>query len=62
MAVDTSLSLREVEHPRPWFGNVWCGIVGDKVIVPHVIDCTLTVAMYRHFLTEELSYARFLES
>ena len=44
--------LREVEHQIPWF--VWCGILGDKVIGPYIIDGTLTGAKYRNFLTEEL--------
>ena len=43
-----------MEHQRPWSVNVWCGILGDKVIGPYITDGTLTGAKYRNFLTEEL--------
>lgn len=33
--------LREVEHQRPWSVNVWCGIIGDKIIGSLFINGTL---------------------
>ena len=53
-AVENPRWLREVEHQRPWSVNVWCGILGDRVIGQYFIDGILTGAMYSNFLTEEL--------
>ncbi|RZC40350.1 hypothetical protein BDFB_014623 [Asbolus verrucosus] len=38
--------LRQVEHQRPWSVNVWCGIIGDKLI----IEGNLNGEMYQDFL------------
>lgn len=46
--------LREVEHQRPWSVNVWCGIIGDKLIGPYFFDGTLNGQMYRDFLDHQL--------
>ena len=42
--------LRQVEHQRPWSVNVWCGILGTRIIGPHFIDGNLNGEMYREFL------------
>lgn len=46
--------LRQVEHQRPWSVNVWCGIIGNKLIGPYFIDGTLNGIKYRDFLEDEL--------
>lgn len=46
--------LRQVEHQRPWTVNVWCGIIGNKLIGPHIIEGNLNGQMYRNFLENEL--------
>nr|WP_253308897.1 DUF4817 domain-containing protein [Rickettsia endosymbiont of Ceutorhynchus assimilis] len=46
--------LREVEHQRPWSVNVWCGIIGDKLIGPYFIEGTLDGPKYRRFLSDHL--------
>lgn len=46
--------LREVEHQRPWSVNVWCGIIGDKLIGPVFIEGTLNGEKYRNLLQDEL--------
>ncbi|KAL2731784.1 transposable element tc3 transposase [Vespula squamosa] len=30
--------LRQVEHQKQWSVNVWCGIIGDKIIGPCFIN------------------------
>jgi len=44
--------LCEVERQRPWAINVWCGIVGKKLIGPYFIDDN--GEKYRNFLVEQL--------
>jgi hypothetical protein len=46
--------LRQVEYQRPWTVNVWCGIIGNKLIGPHIIEGTLNGQMYRDILENEL--------
>ncbi|KAJ8914489.1 hypothetical protein NQ315_002761 [Exocentrus adspersus] len=46
--------LREVEHQRPWTLNVWCGIIGDKLIGPYFIEGTLNGQKYQEFLDQHL--------
>ncbi|KAJ8915500.1 hypothetical protein NQ315_012381 [Exocentrus adspersus] len=46
--------LREVEHQRPWTLNVWCGIIGDKLIGPYFIEGTLNEQKYQEFLDQHL--------
>ncbi|RZB39425.1 hypothetical protein BDFB_010485 [Asbolus verrucosus] len=33
--------LCQVEYQRSWFVNVWCGIIGDKLIGPHITEGNL---------------------
>jgi len=53
-AVDNPHWLREVERQRRWSINVWCDIVGKKLIGPCFIDDTLNGEKYRNFLFEQL--------
>lgn len=53
-SVDNPHWLRQVEHQRPWSVNVWCGILGNKLIGPYFIDGTLNGIKYRNFLEHEL--------
>lgn len=55
--------LRELEHQRPWSINVWCGLIGNKLIEnikinkligPYFIDGNLNGIKYRNFLENEL--------
>lgn len=46
--------LRQVEHQRPWSVNVWCGILGNKLIGPHIIEGNLNGEMYRNILENEM--------
>jgi len=46
--------LRQVEHQRPWTVNVWCGIIGNKLIGPHIIEGNLNGPKYRDILENEL--------
>lgn len=46
--------LREVEHQRPWTVNVWCGIIGNKLIGPHIIEGSLNGPKYQDILENEL--------
>lgn len=46
--------IREVNHQRPWSVNVWCGIIGDKLIGPYFIDGNLNGNKYRNLLENEL--------
>lgn len=46
--------LREVEHQRQWSVNVWCGIVGDKLVGPYFIEGNLNGEKYRDFLQNQL--------
>ncbi|ENN73482.1 hypothetical protein YQE_09907, partial [Dendroctonus ponderosae] len=40
---------------RPWTINVWCGILGEKLIGPYIIEGNLTGECYRNLLQNELS-------
>ncbi|ENN73047.1 hypothetical protein YQE_10318, partial [Dendroctonus ponderosae] len=42
-SVDNPLWLRPVERQRPWTVNVWCGILGQKLIDPYIIQGNLSV-------------------
>lgn len=53
-AQDNPHWLREVEYQRQWSVNVWCGILGNKIIGPYFIDGALTGQKYSTFLTETL--------
>jgi hypothetical protein len=46
--------LRQVEHQRPWTVNVWCGIIGNQLIGPHIIEGNLNGQMYRDILENVL--------
>lgn len=46
--------LRQVEHQRPWNVNVWCGIIGDKLIGPHFIHGHLNGEKYQQLLEDVL--------
>jgi len=43
-----------IQRQRPWVINVWCGIIGKKLIGPYFIDDTLNGEKYRNFLVEQL--------
>lgn len=42
--------LREIPHQYQWKLNVWCGIVGERIIGPYFFENTLTGAIYAEFL------------
>ncbi|EFN72100.1 Transposable element Tc3 transposase, partial [Camponotus floridanus] len=46
--------IREVNHQRPWSVNVWCGIIGDKLIGPNFINGTLNGEKYKNMLENDL--------
>lgn len=41
-------------HQQQFSLNIWCGIIGDILIGPHVLPNRLTGQAYRHFLEEIL--------
>lgn len=53
-SIENSHCLREVEQQRPWSLNVWCGIIGDKLIGPLFIEGTLNGEKYCNLLQDEL--------
>lgn len=46
--------MRTVPNQHPWSVNVWCGIIGDRVIGPHFFERHLNGEMYTDFLRNEL--------
>lgn len=42
--------IREVDNRRQWKINVWAGIVGDRVVGPHIFEENLNGVMYVDFL------------
>lgn len=46
--------LRQVEHQRQWSVNVWCGIIGDKIIGPYFINANLNGNIYANFIKDTL--------
>jgi len=46
--------LREVDHQRQWSVNVWCSIIGDKLIGLYFIDGTLNSIKYDNFIYNNL--------
>ncbi|ENN77846.1 hypothetical protein D910_12250 [Dendroctonus ponderosae] len=53
-SVDNPHWLRPVECQRPWTVNLWCGILGEKLIGPYIIEGNLTSECYRNLLQNEL--------
>ena len=45
--------LQQVEHQYPWNVNVWCGIIGDKLIGPYFIEGNLNGEKYANFLRNQ---------
>ncbi|CAI6375452.1 unnamed protein product [Macrosiphum euphorbiae] len=45
---------RETNFQTVWGINVWCGLVGEKLIGPYFYDGTLNGRRYLNFLTNEL--------
>lgn len=48
--------LREVEHQRPWSVNIWCGIMGGKLVGPYCFAGILNGQTYANFLEHELLF------
>jgi len=46
--------LREVDRQRQWSVNVWCGIIGDKLIGPYFINGRLNNIKYDNFIRNDL--------
>lgn len=46
--------LREVQFQNRWSVNVWCGILGGRIIGPYIFDQHLNGATYLQFLEDEL--------
>lgn len=53
-ATENPYWLRQVEHQRQWSLNVWCGMIGDKIIGPYFIDGHLNGNSYANFLENQL--------
>ncbi|RZC40672.1 DDE 3 domain containing protein [Asbolus verrucosus] len=51
---NSSIWLCQIEHQGPWSVNVWWGIIGDKLLGPHIIEGNLSNEMYQDFLDNEL--------
>ncbi|EZA55736.1 hypothetical protein X777_04155 [Ooceraea biroi] len=52
-SIDNPHWVREVEYQR-WSVNVWCGIIGDKIIGPYFINGTLNSIKYDDFIRNNL--------
>lgn len=46
--------LREVDKQHRWKVNVWCGIIGDKIVGPQIFDGTVNAAYFAEFLDTTL--------
>lgn len=46
--------MREVDHQNRWSVNVWCGVLGDRIIGPFVFDGHLNGESYLNFLENDL--------
>jgi len=46
--------LKEVDRQQQWSVNVWCGIIGDKLIGPYFINGTLNSIKYDNFIRNDL--------
>lgn len=46
--------MRQVDHQHRWSINVWCGILGDKIIGPFIFNGHVNGIMYLNFLRDHL--------
>lgn len=46
--------MREVDHQNRWSVNLWCGVLGDRIIGPFVFDGHLNGESYLNFLQNDL--------
>ena len=46
--------MRETQRQGRWSINVWCGILGDRIIGPYFFDQALTGNRFLEFLTNQL--------
>ncbi|KAL2719288.1 hypothetical protein V1478_010750 [Vespula squamosa] len=46
--------LRQVKHQKQWSVNVWCDIIGDKIIGPYFINGNLNDNIYANFMKDTL--------
>lgn len=46
--------MQEVHHQGRWSVNVWCGILGGRIIGPFIFENRLNGATYLTFLRDEL--------
>lgn len=46
--------MQEVQYQGRWSVNVWCGIIGGKIIGPYIFDETLNGNVYLNFLRDQL--------
>lgn len=46
--------MREVDHQNRWSVNLWCGVLGDRIIGPFVFDGYLNGESYLNFLQNDL--------
>ena len=42
--------MREVDHQNRWSVNVWCGVVRDRILGPHIFNGHLNGETYLNFL------------
>ncbi|ENN73068.1 hypothetical protein YQE_10306, partial [Dendroctonus ponderosae] len=54
-AAGNSYWIRTVPNQHPWSLNVWCGIIGDRIIGPHLFERHVNGNMYTNFLRNNLS-------
>ena len=53
-SVETPHWLREVANQRQWSINVWCGIIGNRIVSPYFYQGTLNGQRYAPFLQDTL--------
>ncbi|ERL91683.1 hypothetical protein D910_09010 [Dendroctonus ponderosae] len=47
--------MQEVEHQGRFSVNVWCGIIGGRIIGPFIFEQKLNANIYLHFLQNQLT-------
>lgn len=47
--------MRQVDHQNVWSLNVWCGVLGERIIGPFFFEGTLTGEKYLDFLRDSFS-------
>lgn len=53
-SVENPRQFREIRHQRRFHLNVWCGILGDRLLGPFIYEETLNGERYLNFLNTQL--------